>query len=97
MSEVEYKTYENRIRRVADRQGLKLEKSRSRDPRATEHGTYRLYDPATNTVVSHNPPGGYGLSLTDVDRELSKGIIGYAAAADYYDYDNEAEARGELD
>lgn len=35
---------ENRLRRVADRQGLKLMKSRSRDPRALDYGRYALID-----------------------------------------------------
>ena len=45
------KIRENRLRRVADRQGLRLEKSRRRDPRAIDYGMYMLVDPSTNTVV----------------------------------------------
>lgn len=95
MTGVEYKTYENRVRRAAERQGLRLEKSRRRDPRAVDYGTYRLVDPATNTVTL-SMPSGFGLSLTEVDRELAAGtVMGYEVAADFIDYDNEAEARGE--
>jgi hypothetical protein len=36
------KVRENRLRRMAERQGYKLEKSRRRDSRATDYGTYRL-------------------------------------------------------
>jgi hypothetical protein len=32
----------NRLRRAAQRQGLTLSKSRRRDPRATDYGTYQL-------------------------------------------------------
>jgi hypothetical protein len=32
------KAYENRLRRMADRQGLRLEKSRRRDPLARDYG-----------------------------------------------------------
>ena len=36
-----HKVWENRIRRMAARQGLRLEKSRRRDTRAVGYGTYR--------------------------------------------------------
>lgn len=36
------KVIENRLRRAADRQGLRLAKSRSRDPRAMDYGLYAL-------------------------------------------------------
>ncbi|MGV9837066.1 hypothetical protein ACWDUL_23150 [Nocardia niigatensis] len=38
------KVRENRIRRAAARQGLRLVKSRRRDPRATDFERYWLYD-----------------------------------------------------
>ena len=36
------KVRENRIRRIASRQGLRLEKSRQRNPMALDYGKYRL-------------------------------------------------------
>jgi hypothetical protein len=36
---------------MADRQGLALHKSRTRDPRAVDYGGYMLVDLATNAVV----------------------------------------------
>lgn len=36
------KVRENRLRRWAEDQGYRLEKSRRRDPRAKDYGTYRL-------------------------------------------------------
>ena len=36
------KVRENLLRRMAERQGYKLEKSRRRDPRATDYGTFAL-------------------------------------------------------
>jgi len=36
------KVRENRLRRIASRQGLRLEKSRQRDPMALDYGKYRL-------------------------------------------------------
>lgn len=38
------KVLENRLRRMADRQGLRLAKSKRRDPRALDYGKYRLID-----------------------------------------------------
>lgn len=70
MTEQEYKVLENRIRRAAERQGLRLEKSRARDPRAVTYRTYQLVDPSTNTIAALGLQGGYGLSLDDVAREL---------------------------
>jgi hypothetical protein len=40
--ENEEKVRENRLRRWAEGQGYKLQKSRRRDPRAKDYGTYRL-------------------------------------------------------
>jgi hypothetical protein len=36
------KVRENRLRRMAERQGLTLTKNRRRDPRALDYGEYRL-------------------------------------------------------
>lgn len=52
---------------MAERRGLRLEKSRRRDPRAVDYGTYQLLDAATNTVASY---GGGPLSLDEVERQL---------------------------
>jgi hypothetical protein len=41
----EDKVRENRVRRLAERQGYLLEKSRSRDPRAPDYGRYALVKP----------------------------------------------------
>jgi hypothetical protein len=44
------KVRENRLRRMADRQGLRLVKSPRRDPRALGYGTYRLVGPQANST-----------------------------------------------
>jgi hypothetical protein len=67
------KVRENRLRRMADRQGLQLVKSRRRDPRAIDYGGYMLVDPRTNSVVA----GAEGVgrphwSLDDVERYLNE-------------------------
>ncbi|CCH77137.1 conserved hypothetical protein [Nostocoides japonicum T1-X7] len=66
------KIRENRLRRMADRQGLRLVKSRRRDPRALDYGTYMLTDPCTNTVVAWGLQSGYGLSLDEVEARLTE-------------------------
>jgi hypothetical protein len=80
MSDTERKVLENRLHRAARRQGLRLEKSRRRDPRALDYGTYCLVDGpsrsagGTNwrsrTVVAGDPNTGYGLGLYDVEEYL---------------------------
>lgn len=91
------KVRENRLRRMAERRGLRLEKSRRRDTRALDYGTYGLVDPAAGQLIAGSTSTGYGLSLDEVEKALNDGTIGYEAASDYISHDNEAEARGELD
>jgi hypothetical protein len=59
------RTREQRARRAADRQGLTLHKSRRRDPRAIEYGTYWLM--AGHDLVPHTR----GLDLEGIERYLS--------------------------
>jgi hypothetical protein len=63
------RTREQRLRRMADRQGLRLVKSRRRDPRALDYGDYMLVDAATNGVVA-GEIGRLHLSLDDIERYL---------------------------
>lgn len=69
----EDKIRENRLRRAAERQGLRLEKSRRRDPRASEYGTYHLVNVQTNTLAARGMSGGYGLNLDEIERNLTEG------------------------
>jgi hypothetical protein len=73
MTDQEYKVLENRLRRAAERQGLRLEKSRARDPRAIDYGTYHLVDKSSNTVVAHGLQSGYGLALDEIAQHLRMG------------------------
>ncbi|WP_231984542.1 hypothetical protein [Mycobacterium sp. 852014-52144_SCH5372336] len=68
MSDTEHKVLENRLRRAAERQGLRLVKSRAKDPRSHLYGTYMLVDAATDFVVfaDHSTGRGFGLDLVDV-------------------------------
>ena len=70
--EQEEKIRENRLRRMAERQQLKLVKSRRRDSRAWDYGTYDLIDPNTNTqAIPSVAQQGYGHSPDDIERWLT--------------------------
>jgi len=56
------KVRENRLRRAAERQGLLLKKSRRRDPRAIDYGTYMVVDAVTNTLTA-----GERMTLDEVE------------------------------
>ncbi len=85
MTEQQYKVRENRLRRMADRQGLALRKSPRRDPRALGYGTYMLVEPTSpksyNMVVSGGLPDGYGLDLDEIERALTERHGGSSPAA----------------
>jgi hypothetical protein len=66
------KVRENRLRRMAQRQGLELHKSRVRDPRAIGYGGWFISDPSTNTIVAGGHTGnGYDLDIDAVERYLT--------------------------
>jgi hypothetical protein len=66
------KVRENRLRRMAQRQGLRLVKSRLRDPRAIGYGGYMLVDAAMNTVVCGEIDSAQALDLDEVEAYLSQ-------------------------
>ena len=63
------KVRENRLRRMAARQGLKLERSRRRDPLAVDYGLYQLIKP-TSTARPR-----YTLTLDAAEEILSAGVV----------------------
>ena len=67
------KVRENRLRRMAERQGLQLQKSRRRDPLAWDFGTYQLVDVRTDEVVAYEVTmeQGYGLDLDEIEARLN--------------------------
>lgn len=71
MSNREFRSYEARLRRAVQRQGYSLHRSRRRDPRATDYGTYMIVNPETNTVEAYGLSNGYGLDLEDVARWIN--------------------------
>jgi hypothetical protein len=72
MTATDHKVAENRARRMAERQGLRLDKCRRRDKRAVDFGTYRLVK-GKRVYASEGGPGSYGLSLADVFSILTDG------------------------
>jgi hypothetical protein len=69
------KVRENRLRRMAARQGLALHKNRRRDPRARDYGLYWLLwlDIETPDHQSHDAWIGYpnGFTLDEVEAYLT--------------------------
>jgi len=65
MADNSEKVLENRVRRMADRQGYRLLKSRRRDPRAYDFGGYMIVDVQTGGAVYGSNPMPYSLSLQD--------------------------------
>jgi len=67
----EDKIRENRMRRMAERQGFTLQKSRRRDPRALDYGTYQIIEPRRNVVATFLEGDEFGLTLDDVEEWLT--------------------------
>jgi hypothetical protein len=62
---------ENRLRRTAARQGLRLSKSARRDPHADDYGRYRLEDRnQPGAIVAGGSPFDYSLDLDGVEEIL---------------------------
>ncbi len=59
---------ENRLRRMADRQGLFLRKSRRRDPRALDYDSWWIIDLRTSLLIAGDE---WGWSLDDVEEWLT--------------------------
>jgi hypothetical protein len=62
---------EERLRQMARRQGLALEKSRTRNPSARGYGTYQLVDRETGTIVALGPSSGFGLTADEIEKILT--------------------------
>lgn len=57
----------NRVRRMAARQGLTLQRSRRRDPRAIDYGTYWLIETRTGAVALGDT---LGVTLDEIETAL---------------------------
>lgn len=65
------KARENRVRRMAKRRGLRVERCRRRDPKALGYGLYRVVCEDTGGVMYGSASwGGYSLTLSDVEEVL---------------------------
>ena len=69
------KTRENRLRRKADRMGLRLVKSRRKDTDAIDYGCYMLVDASVNVAVYGvgEVMGLPAASIDDVEKYLYGG------------------------
>jgi hypothetical protein len=63
------KVREIRLRRAAQRQGLRLHKCRSRDPRALGYGLFHIAD-GSGIAVAGTLPWHHSMSLDDVKSYL---------------------------
>jgi hypothetical protein len=70
MSTRSEKTRENRLRRLAARQGLEIMKSRSRTPESLEYGGYMIINRYRDSVVLGAYPHSFAMSLDDVEEYL---------------------------
>ncbi|WP_422634821.1 hypothetical protein [Sphingobium sp.] len=66
------KVRENKLRRMAERQGWLLEKSRRRDPKAKDFGKYRLLVNHRD-LDSHQETTPFTKSLDEVEQFLLEG------------------------
>lgn len=63
------KVLENRLRRMADRQGMILQKSPRRDPKAKDFGRYRLLVDHRD-LVHHAQTTPFGMTFEEVRQRL---------------------------
>jgi len=66
------KVRENRLRRMAGRQGMRLEKSRRRDPRAVDFGGYMLVDIRLNAVICGSGAFPYSADMDEIEQYLTR-------------------------
>lgn len=66
--EVEEKVRENKLRRIAQRRGFRIEKSRRKDPDALDYGGYMLIKNDINGVVLGSTAFTYSATLDDIEK-----------------------------
>jgi hypothetical protein len=71
MSE-EDKVRENRLRRIAERRGYSLEKSRRRDHKAPDFGRFRLVSVREGHAVVGDEPIRFSATLEDIEEWLGE-------------------------
>jgi hypothetical protein len=71
--DAEQKVREAKLRRMAERQGLHLQRSRRRDPLALDYDGYQLIDPRSNALVFGELAGhGFRATLDDIEVYLKR-------------------------
>lgn len=73
------KVRENLLRRMAKRRGLRLVKSRRRDPGALTYGRYFVQAPDGSTAVGYETERG--LTMDEVEQRLTSAQAGPAGEA----------------
>ena len=71
---VAQKVRENRARRMADRQGLRLDKSHAKDPLSLTYGGWQIFDLQSETVVlggEGNMGRGFSATMDEVEKYLT--------------------------
>ena len=70
---MENKVRENRLRRMADRQGLKLQRSRRRDEKAIDYNLYAIttHGGGRGTIHPEGPISPFTLDLDEVEEYLT--------------------------
>lgn len=66
------KVRENRLRKMAERQKLYVQKSKRRDKRAHDFGRYRIVDERNVIVVGGKDIGDFTMTLDEVETYLEK-------------------------
>ena len=66
VTQTQDKVRENRLRRVAERQRLRIVKSRRRDSRAVDYGRFWVYKPGDELILG----GDTGVSLGELEAFL---------------------------
>jgi len=72
MNDIAEKIRENRLRRMAERQGYALVKSKRRDPRALGYAGFMIVEPYTNTIVYGEIDSDQALTLDQVEAWLTR-------------------------
>jgi hypothetical protein len=68
------KARENRLRRMAERQGYRLRRSRRRDPLARDYGLYWILEPKRDRLVVRGSGFDNGMTIDEAEAWLNRPI-----------------------
>jgi hypothetical protein len=72
MTAMEFKVYVHRLRRSAARRGLRLSRSRVRDPKALDYHGFTILSTRTRRVVLGRRPDGFLPDIREVEKFLAQ-------------------------